>query len=125
MITVVSGHKFKKTSNYFERIKEVVHMGWVDKYGRKGVEALKVTTPKDTGKTADSWYYEIERKGADVSIVWKNSNINDGVPIAVIIQYGHGTANGTYVEGVDYINPALGPIFNDIAKEIWEEVSRK
>ena len=85
--------------------------------------ALTASTPVDTGKTASSWSYEIRKTNSSISIVWKNSNIVDGVPIAVVIQYGHGTATGGYVQGVDYINPALQPIFERISKEIWKEVT--
>lgn len=94
-------------------------------YGRRGVEALAEATPKKTGLTAASWSYRVERGKDSISIIWSNSNIVDGVPIAVILQYGHGTRNGGYVEGVDYINPAMRPIFDEIAKRAWEEVRRE
>lgn len=88
-----------------------------------GVEALRDVTPVDTGTTADSWDYTIERKPGSVSIYWTNSNINDGVVIAVILQYGHGTGTGGYVEGTDYIRPAMKPVFDQIAKDAWEEIT--
>lgn len=94
----------------------------LEKYGRKGVEALASTTPKDTGKTSQSWSYEVISAKDSVRLVWKNSNIVDGVPIAIILFYGHGTRNGGYVEGRDYINPALQPIFDEIADELWKEI---
>lgn len=93
------------------------------KYGARGVTALQNLTPKDTGKTAASWSYEIVHDGkGKSSIVWKNSNVNDGQIIALLIQYGHGTRQGAYVEGIDYINPAVGSIFTNMAKDIWKEV---
>lgn len=94
------------------------------KYGQLGVDALASATPKDTGKTANSWNYEITKENGKYTIYWTNSNINDGVPIAVILQYGHGTGSGGYVQGRDYINPALRPIFDQIAEDAWEEVRR-
>lgn len=115
---------FKKLSNFLERIKEVLKKGELDRYGREGVEALSNATPVDTGKTASSWYYEIERRDGSLSISFYNSNINKGVPIAIILQYGHGTRNGGWVQGRDYINPAIQPIFDRIAEEAWKEVTR-
>lgn len=94
------------------------------KYGQLGVDALASATPKDTGKTANSWSYEITKDQGKYTIYWKNTNINDGIPIAIIIQYGHGTRNGGYVQGRDYINPALQPIFDQIAEDAWNEVRR-
>ena len=123
MITFRQKGDFSKVTKYFERIKEVAHLGVLDKYGREGVAALSSATPVDTGKTANSRYYEIERQNGSVSIVFKNSNINDGVPIAVILQYGHGTQNGGWVQGRDYINPAIQPIFDKIAENAWREVT--
>ena len=94
----------------------------LDRYGQEGVEALAKATPKDTGKTAASWGYTVTKGKESIAITWRNSNIVDGVPIAVILQYGHGTRNGGYVEGVDYINPAMRPIFERIAARAWGEV---
>ena len=104
--------------------REKGNVSCLDEYGKKGVEALRQATPKDTGKTADSWFYEIKRSKESVSISFNNSNINDGVPIAVILQYGHGTRNGGWVEGRDYINPAIQPVFDEIAEEAWKEVNK-
>lgn len=95
----------------------------LDKYGKMGVSALASATPKRTGKTASSWRYEIDKTGGKISISWLNDNVNDGINIAVIIQYGHGTGTGAYVKGVDYINPALKSIFESIAEDIWKEVT--
>ena len=97
---------------------------YLAKYGQLGVDALASATPKDTGKTANSWSYEITKDQGKYTIYWKNTNINDGIPIAIIIQYGHGTRNGGYVQGRDYINPALQPIFDQIAEDAWNEVRR-
>ena len=105
-------------------MKNVIKIGDLDKYGREGVAALSAATPKESGLTANSWYYEIERSKDSVSISFHNSNINTGVPIAIILQYGHGTRNGGYVEGIDYINPAIQPLFNKIAEDAWEEVTK-
>lgn len=115
---------FSKLTRYLERAKESAKIGILDKYGRAGVAALSSATPVNTGKTANSWYYEIERQNGSVSIVFKNSNINQGVPIAVILQYGHGTGSGGWVQGRDYINPAIQPIFDEIANEAWREVTK-
>ena len=92
-------------------------------YGRQGVEALKAATPKDTGKTAESWDYEIHRSRGKVSIVWTNSNLANYIPVALLIQYGHATGTGAYIEGIDYINPALKPIFDKIANSAWNAVT--
>lgn len=123
MITISQKGDFSKLSNYFERLKEVVKLGILDKYGRAGVEALSTATPTLTGETADSWGYKIERTENTVSIIFTNSNVTtDGTPIAILLQYGHATRNGGYVEGVDYINPAIVPIFEEIAETAWMEV---
>lgn len=114
---------FSKLSSYFEKLKEAARIGVLDKYGREGVAALSSVTPVDTGLTASSWYYEIRRERGSVSLVFNNSNVNNGVPIAIILQYGHGTRNGGWVEGRDYINPTLQPIFDKIAQEAWKEVT--
>lgn len=113
---------FSKLSKYFEKMKEAAKIGVLDKYGREGVAALSSATPVESGKTASSWSYEIERQNGSVSIVFKNSNVNKSVPIAIILQLGHGTGTGGWVEGRDYINPAIQPIFDKLANEAWEEV---
>jgi len=103
-------------------IKPVIH-AVLRKYGQRGVEALAAATPKDSGNTAQSWTYEIVDEGGASKIVWKNSNINDGVIIALLLQYGHGTGTGGYVQGTDYINPAIESLFKDMADEAWKEVT--
>ena len=115
---------FSKLTNFLEKAKETVHLGNLDKYGREGVAALASATPVDSGQTANSWYYEIERQNGSVSIVFNNSNVNKGVPIAIILQYGHGTGTGGWVQGRDYINPAIQPIFDEIANNAWKEVTK-
>lgn len=122
MITLKSSGNFKKLTNYFEKLKEVFNVGILDKYGKMGVAALESATPKDTGKTAASWYYRINNSNGKAVLSFHNSNIQNGVPIAIIIQYGHATGTGGYVEGRDYINPAIRPVFDKLAAEILKEV---
>jgi len=113
---------FKKTRKFLKRCSNLQLDDLLDQYGKEGVEALARATPKDTGKTAASWSYTVHKSDGRITITWSNSNIVDGVPIAVILQYGHGTRNGGYVEGMDYINPAMRPIFERIAQRAWGEV---
>lgn len=115
---------FSKATSYFERLKEAAKLGILNKYGRAGVAALSSATPVDSGKTASSWDYKIEHSAGSAKIIFTNSNINKGVPIAIILQYGHGTGTGGWVQGRDYINPAIQPIFDQITKEVWEEVTK-
>lgn len=114
---------FSKSMRFLERAKNVVKLGDLDKYGRAGVAALASATPVDSGETANSWYYEIVRTKNSVTIEFHNSNIQNGVPIAIILQYGHGTGTGGFVQGRDYINPAIRPIFDSIADDAWREVT--
>ena len=114
---------FSKADRYLEKLKESVKLGVLDKYGRAGVAALSSATPVDTGLTANSWFYEIEHSSGSDKIVYNNSNIHNGVPIAIILQYGHGTGTGGWVQGRDYINPAIQPIFDQMTKEVWKEVT--
>ena len=123
MITFKHKGDFSKTLKYFEGLSKKEYLSKLAQYGQKGVEALSKATPIDTGKTASSWSYRIENLGDHATITWENSNIQDGVPIAILIQYGHGTRNGTYVPGRDYINPAIQPILDEISEEIRREVS--
>lgn len=115
---------FSKLSRFLERAKEAVKLGDLDKYGREGVRALRSATPMDSGLTAESWYYKINREEGSVSISFHNSNRNKGVLIAIILQYGHGTGTGGWVEGQDYINPSIKPVFNKIAEDAWKEVTK-
>lgn len=115
---------FSKLTRYFERLRNAARLGILDKYGREGVAALASATPLDSGETANSWYYEIEHNAGSVSIIFLNSHVNQGVPIAVILQYGHATGTGGWVQGRDYINPAIQPIFDKIADAAWREVTK-
>lgn len=124
MITFKHKGDFSNLTRFLERAKEVVHMGDLDKYGRAGVEALASATPVDSGETANSWYYEITNSNGSAKITFNNSNIQNEVPIAIILQYGHGTGTGGWVEGRDYINPAIQPIFDEIANNAWREVTK-
>lgn len=123
MISFRHNGDFSKLTNYLEKAKGGVRLSTLDKYGRAGVAALASATPVETGLTASSWYYEIERGKDSVSIRFNNSNIQNGVPIAIILYYGHGTGTGGWVQGRDYITPAVRPIFDNIANEAWEEVT--
>lgn len=124
MITFRQKGDFSKLTRFLERAKNAVKLGDLDKYGREGVAALSSATPNESGKTANSWYYEITNKNGRATITFYNSNIQNGVPIAIILQYGHGTGTGGWVEGRDYINPSIQPIFDKIADSAWREVTK-
>lgn len=123
MITIRQRGDFKKTEKLLKKSLGRDYRAVLDKYGQKGVMALAAATPVESGETAALWDYEIIQNGSSISIVWKNYNINKGVNIAVILQYGHATRNGGWVEGRDYINPALRPIFDELADAAWKEVT--
>lgn len=123
MITIRQKGDFKKTEKFLKKSLGRDYRKVLEKYGEVGVRALSDATPVESGITASSWYYEIVQKDSYISIVWKNSNVQNGVNIAVILQYGHATRNGGYVEGRDYINPALKPVFEALADAAWKEVS--
>lgn len=122
-LQVSSSGKFKNTSKWLKKLKQAEFLGKLDQYGQEGVAALQAATPVRSGATASSWSYEITQEKDSATIKWTNSNINDGVPIALLIQYGHGTGTGGYVPPVDYINPAMRPVFESIESKIREEVS--
>ena len=124
MISFRQKGDFSKLTRYLERVKEVARLSILDKYGREGVAALSSATPVDSGETANSWFYEIEHSDGSATITFNNSHINKGVPIAIILQYGHGTGTGGWVEGRDYINPAIQPIFDKIVDAAWKEVTK-
>lgn len=124
MITFSQQGDFSKLNKWLERMAEGLDLGVLDKYGREGVKALSAATPVDSRLTADSWYYTIERKDGIIAITFCNSNIQNGVPIAIILQYGHGTGTGGWVEGRDYINPAIQPIFDKIVENARREVTK-
>lgn len=115
---------FSKTEKWLARMLDFDPSRFLEKYAKRGVDALSAATPRATGLTASSWSYEIHSSKDRWTIYWINSNVNKGVPIALILQLGHGTRNGGYVQGRDYINPALRPVFDDMAKAAWEEVTR-
>lgn len=123
MISFRQKGDFSKLTTFLEKAKGVVRMSNLDRFGREGVSALASATPVDSGATADSWYYEITNSNGVAKITFCNSNIQDGVPIAIIIQYGHGTQNGAWVQGRDYINPAIQPIFDSMVTSVWKEVT--
>lgn len=124
MVRFTQKGDFHKLTGYLERVKKISHHSILDKYGKAGVAALSAATPVDTGKTASSWYYDIKIQNGVATLSFFNSHVVDKVPIAIILQYGHGTGNGGYVEGRDYINPAIQPIFDKIAGETWSEVTK-
>ena len=124
MINIRQKGDFKKLTSFLERAKKGINIEILDKYGKKGVAALSSATPVDTGLTASSWFYKIENKNGIAKIEFHNSNVQKGVSIALILQYGHGTRNGGYVVGRDYINPAIQPVFDELAKNAWKEVTR-
>ena len=125
MISVRQQGDFSKITQYLQQVKKKAKFSILDEYGKRGVEALASATPVDTGLTANSWYYEIEREENNkyVKISFCNSNIQNGVPIAIILEYGHGTRNGGWVEGRDYINPTIQPLFDKIVNDAWKEVT--
>lgn len=124
MIRVRQKGGFAKLTRYLERVKDTARLINFDKYGEEGVAALSAATPVDTGLTARSWSYKVFRNNGNVRITFYNSNFQNGVPIAIVLQYGHGTRNGGWVEGRDYINPALQPVFDKLANEAWREVTK-
>ena len=124
MVKVVCKGDYSKAFKLFSRLHEAAKIKALEKYGQMGCEALRDATPSRSGKTADSWTYRVERSAGSAAIYWENTNVNKGVNIAVIIQYGHGTGTGGYVQGIDYINPAITPVFEKIADEAWREVTQ-
>lgn len=124
MIVLKQKGDFKKIDKFLAKIRLGDLYKNLNKYGQEGVDALASATPVDSGLTAASWGYEIHNSGGNVGIVWTNNNQNRGVYIAIILQYGHGTGTGGYVQGRDYINPAIQPVFDRIADDIWKEVTQ-
>lgn len=123
MVTIKHRGNFNKVEKFLNAVRGARYLNMLDKYGQEGVRALSAATPVDTGKTAASWTYEIERSPTRTTISWLNTNTNQNVNIAVILQYGHGTGTGGWVQGRDYINPAIRPVFDKIASEAWREVT--
>lgn len=124
MIEIKQKGNFDKAIQFLGQLKRGINLRSLEKYGEEGVAALAAATPVDTGKTASSWFYEIKKERGSVSISFHNSNIQNGTPIAILIQYGHGTNNGGWVQGRDYINPSIQPIFDKIANNAWKEVTK-
>lgn len=124
MITFTQKGDFSKLDSYLNNLKGLFGRSDLDKYGRMGVEALSSATPYDSGNTAGSWYYKINKSGNLMSLEFCNSNVNKGVQIAIILQYGHGTGTGGWIEGRDYINPAIQPVFDQILADMWKEVCK-
>lgn len=122
MISIKSKGSFNKTTKFLHNVLRIDYKLILAKYGKKGVKALSDATPVDSGVTAESWKYDIEETASGPSIIWSNENLNDGVNIAILLQYGHGTRNGGYVVGRDYINPAIQPIFDEMANAVWKEL---
>ena len=115
---------FSKTNKYLRDVKEAARVKILEEYGERGVSALSSATPVDTGLAATSWYYKVSRGEAGSRIEFFNSDIENGFPVAIMLQYGHGTGTGGWVEGRDYINPAIQPIFDELTEEAWKEVTR-
>lgn len=124
MVSVRQKGDFLKTTKFLKNAKQFKIQRILAKYGQAGVAALESATPKDTGLTASSWYYKIESTTNSSSLIFCNSNIQNGVPIAIILQYGHGTGTGGWVQGRDYINPAIQPIFDKLKSDAWREVTK-
>lgn len=124
MISFKHSGDFSKTLSFLNKSAKGISTGILEQYGREGVTALSEATPTDSGVTANSWFYKITNSKGVTSISWYNTNIVNGVPIAIILQYGHGTQNGGWIEGRDYINPAIKPIFDKIAEKVWMEVNK-
>lgn len=124
-IKFVQKGNFSKTFRFFEKCKNLFKLGVLDEYGRKGVAALAMATPTDTGKAASSWRYQVTNVPGELAIEWLNDDVTkDGTPIVILLQYGHGTGTGGYVIGRDFINPAIKPIFDELAEALWKEVTR-
>lgn len=124
MISFKQKGNFSKTEKFLKKSFGRDYIAVLEKYAKQGVAALSAATPIDSGQTSVSWEYEIIQNNTSISIVWKNTNVNKGINIALLLQYGHGTRNGGYVSGRDYINPALQPIFDKMADAAWKEVTR-
>ena len=124
MIEITQKGNFNNTERYLKRLKSAQLFAVLNKYGSMGQNALSNATPVRTGETAGAWYYDIVSRPGYYSIRWHNRHIEDGRPIAILLQYGHGTGTGGYVQGRDYIMPAIRPIFDRMADEAWREVNR-
>ena len=124
MINARTSGSFRKTEKFLQTLQSGKIFTSLSKFAKEGVDALSSATPIDTGLLASSWDYYIINTPGERGIVWTNTNVENGIPVAILVQYGHGTASGGFVQGIDYINPAIRPIFDKIANQIWEEVKR-
>ena len=124
MITISSKGNFNNTEKFFKKVISSNYLSIFEKYGKEGVRLLASATPIDSGKTANSWSYDIQKNKSGISIIWSNSNIIDGVSIAIIIQYGHATRSGSYIQGKDYINPAIKPLFDKLTEDLYKDVNK-
>lgn len=122
MITITTSGSFRNTERFLKRMAKGDIFNTLNHFGEQGVVALSNATPIESGRTADSWYYKSQKTPRGYSISWHNSNSNDGQQIAILLQYGHGTGTGGYVQGRDYINPAIRPVFDKIADDVWKAV---
>lgn len=122
MIRITSRGNYEKTIKALRRLSTSTPFSNLDKYGKIGVDALRKATPVDTGLTAASWEYRIIKDKKRPGIEWYNTNVKDFVTVAILIQYGHGTGTGGYIQGKDYINPAMRPVFDQIVTNLWKEV---
>ena len=123
MISISSSGSFDRTDSFLNRLLHRDIGSLIEGYAQEGVDALAAATPEDTGLTAESWNYEVSQNGSNWTITWTNSNLHEGVPIAILLEFGHGTGTGGYVQGRDYINPAIRPVFESIANKVWEAVT--
>lgn len=122
MIKISQSGNFDKSEKFLDGLSKMNKRHILDYYARLGLDLIRAATPVDSGETRNSWYFAIERKGDDWSIIWNNSHIEQGYPIAILLQYGHGTGTGGYVQGRDYLNPVLDDVFQRMADEIWRKV---
>lgn len=123
MISITTSGSFSKTEHFLKAVSKLNIMGILEQCGQKGVNALSSATPVDTGRVAGSWGYEVSSRGGFYTITWTNSDVENGFPVAIMLQYGYGTGTGGYVQGRDYINPAMRPVFDQIADRVWKAVT--
>lgn len=125
MITLEQRGGFDKTLKFLQKASQPIDHNILEKYGELGVQALRSVTPVDSGMTADSWYYEIERNHKQHVVRFCNRNVKEGFCVAILLRYGHATGNGGWAEGTEYINPTILPLFDELAEEAWKEVNSK
>lgn len=124
MLVIETSGNFENTERFLKKMQKQEVFSSLEKYGKLGVDALSRATPKDSGKTASSWSFRVKKSFGSYTIEWLNTHVNQGVNVAIILQLGHGTGTGGYVVGRDYINPAIRPVFDRIANEVWKEVTK-